>query len=163
MKNVVLEQRTKDIIFGHCCDLVTSMKVAMKEILDKCDEGCKEFSIVLDAYNKWQEAEHAFANYVYDLDNADDFTSLVKGGMTIDDATKLGCKFKELGMHKRFVMKNYDYADSVVYQPCTFKGVKEMLKADDEFIMCVLCFVGRVEEYCDLYELLVTNHVLENM
>ena len=161
MKKIDLEQRTKDIIFGHCCDLVTSMKVAMKEILDKCDEDCKEFRIVLDAYNRWQEMEHDFANYVYDLDNADDFTSLVKGGMTIDDATNLNWKFKELGMNKRFVMMNRDSDD--VYQPCTFKGVKEMLKADDEFFVCVLCFVGRVEEYCELYELLVTNHVWENM
>ena len=111
MKNIELEQRTKDIIFGHCCDLVTSMKVAMKEILDKCDEDSNEFRIVLDAYNKWQEEEHDFANYVYDLDNADDFTSLVKGGMTIDDATELGCHFKELGMNKRFVMMSYDSDD----------------------------------------------------
>ena len=54
-------------------------------------------------------------------------------------------------------------SDAVSSLKSGIKGVREMLKADDEFIVCVLCFVGRVEEYCELYELLVTNHVWENM
>ena len=160
-KTIEIPQCTKDIIFGKSCDLITAMKLAMKEVINQCDEDSKEFKTILDAYNRWQEEEKSCVDYVYDLDNKEDFVSLINGGMTMDDVVRLGEDFKELGGNKRFLLMNLDSED--VYAPWSFSQVREMIKSNNEFIVCVFCFVGRVDEYRDLFELLVTNHIWEKM
>jgi hypothetical protein len=52
-------------------------------------ENKKVIKEMICAYNVYQENERDFSDYIYDMDNKDDFLSCVKGGFTIAEFAEL--------------------------------------------------------------------------
>lgn len=111
-------------------------------------------SVVLDAYNRYQEEERDGVDYIFDLNNADDLKSCMEGGLTAYEIAEM--------------VKNINEKD---YTPYFFFGVnhkspkqlKEFKELTDQLIANVEEVVRKafaypfIDGYKQFYILLVTS------
>lgn len=122
--------------------LVKEVKEAIAANFVKADE--KVFFYMLNAYNRYCEDEMNGANYIFDMNKQKDFICLVKGGMTLVDAQRLGqCRFL-IERDKQYVVLNQASV------------INCMLGLLDEIVECILKYPF-VEEYKIIYQMFVTE------
>lgn len=122
--------------------LVKEVKEAIAANFVKADE--KVFSCMLNAYNRYCKDEMNGENYIFNMSKQEDFLSLVKEGMTLIAAQRLGqCRF--------LVKRNKEYV--ILNQVAVINCMLGLL---DEIVECILKYPF-VEEYKIIYQMFVTE------
>lgn len=123
-------------------------------LYDNCDE--ETLSIILNAYNRYQEDERDGVDYIFDITDQDDLSYLVSK-----------CDFSSAqiyNVHALWVQEKItpyfrygvNYPEPKVIS--SFRGLKgQLANSLEDFLPFVLMYVTRCEEYQALYEHYVTE------
>lgn len=112
-------------------------------------------TLLLKAYNRYQEAERDGANYIFNINDKDDLKCCIECGLTAYDIVAIVGK----NPNAMFLFgANHD-----VPLVLSEQGIDDMILAHlDDMLPCMLAY-HETEGYLELYDYLIANYIIENM
>ena len=132
--------------------MVSKVIETAKRELERGDS--ETISIILNAYNFFQEGERDGVDYIFNIDNTDDVTCCMNGGMTTEQVVELWTGSRE--NHSKYFYYGCNYPN-----PVPISSVEELcinlISWLDEFIPDVIRHPFFCTPYQRVYEKYITN------
>jgi len=112
-------------------------------------------TLLLKAYNRYQEDERDYADYIYNINDKDDLKCCIDGGLTAYDIVTI------VGENPNAMFlfgANHD-----VPLVLSEQEIDDAILAHlDDMLPCMLAY-HEVDGYRELYDYLIANYIIENM
>lgn len=134
--------------------------ISVKDICDKIIERLKVeediFNKVLMAYNQYQEDERFGVDYIFDLDDQEDLKTLVNGGVTASEISRLYNDIENADSKYLYCGENHTNLRCLNMSEIYYQLIGNM----EEIVLCMLAY-PYIDGYTPLYQEFVTNYIVE--
>lgn len=117
-------------------------------------------TLVLNAYNYYEENERDGVDYLFNINNTDDIKCCIKGGMTTKEIAEVYNEYKDgRNTDYFFFGQNYDRA-----KPIKTRGelIDLLIGYLHDVLLRVVCYPYSNEAYKALYGYCVTDYMIDN-
>ena len=117
-------------------------------------------TLVLNAYNYYEESERDGVDYLFYINNTDDVKCCIEGGMTTKEIAEVYNEYKD-GRNTGYFFfgQNYDRAKPIKTRD---ELIDLLIGTLHDVLLYVVCYPYRNEAYKTLYGYYVTDYMINN-
>lgn len=122
------------------------------------NDGMKVFKMLFEAYNDYQESERDGVDYIFNIENGEDVTCCINGGMTIEEVSKLWQNSQRTKC--KYFLYDYNYNGSKAFANLE-EVVCNLITWIDDVVTDVVAYPYSYDSYKELYRWYITDVVID--
>lgn len=143
--------------------MAATFKAAIIQDMSNAGQKTKTLSMLIHAYNHFREDEFDGADYIFNLNSADDLKCCIDGGMTAGEIAELYSNWHGRNYTEYFTFGHTTKGSQYAHQFPTTGDICDAIRGDlDALVMRIICH-PYVEAYRPLWVRYVSDYMIDEI